>query len=29
MPLTDFDRKKITDFVDLVRRIRARPFMAE
>lgn len=29
MPMTDSDRKKITDFVDLVGRIRARPFMAE
>lgn len=27
--MTDSDRKKITDFVDLVGRIRARPFMAE
>jgi len=27
--ITDSDRKKITDFVDLVERIRARPFMAE
>jgi len=27
--LTDSDRKKITDFVALVERIRARPFMAE
>ena len=26
---TDSDHKKITDFVDLVGRIRARPFMAE
>jgi len=29
MLLTDPDRKKITDFVDLVERIRARPFMVE
>ena len=29
MSLTDSDRKKITDFIDLVGRIRARPFMAE
>ena len=27
--MTDSDRKKITDFVDLVQRIRARPFMTE
>ena len=27
--ITDSDRKKITDFIDLVGRIRARPFMAE
>jgi len=29
MQLTDSDRKKITDFVDLIGRIRARPFMVE
>lgn len=27
--ITDSDRKKITDFVDLVERIRAQPFMSE
>lgn len=29
MQITDSDRKKIIDFVDLVERIRTRPFMAE
>ena len=27
--IIDSDRKKITNFVDLIQRIRARPFMAE